>query len=381
MDRRSYLAAAGLVLAGCSGTPTDTATQSPTETAMSTMTATATDTATPTDTETPSPTSEPTPTATPEPSEVELQLRAAIEDLDAALDAFDPLNGTILDVTATSVPFSQQEVRNALNPAQDHLDTAADEMTAETPDELRTQHQRLTGVHWYLWWAAPAQVEIKSAAEDLLTIETAAYAGADLEMEQSAGLFEDDIDTVQTNLEKLRRDSDPEDATAPTELTEELYREKLNQFEAEIVDMEELVSFFKEFLEIVTDVETAIEDYEDRAYEEASSGFYSASSSFETQAESLNSDDYRDEFSRMIERTICVAEAMAQGCSELDVAATAGMNGNESKQETARENAKREFEQCDLVFEHMGFLAEFFDADSRSSLAGVLGKFSALLGS
>lgn len=378
MDRRTYLTAAGVVFAGCSSSPTETETPTSSDSPTETATPTQTPTDTPTDTPTASPTAEPTPTETPEPTQAEIQLQRAIEDLDKALDQFAPLDRPMIEVTAMSAPFSQRDVRDALDGARGHLGAAKDKMTDDTPDEVRKLHRQLTGVFWFFWWAAPVQVAIKSAASDLLTIESAAYAGNGLKLNQSKEIFLDDIDEVEANLDKLRRDSDPEDANAPCELTEEEYHEKLNQFESEADDMEELVTFFDEFLPVVSTVADAIEDYEDESYGKASSGFYSAGSSFEDRAESLSPDDYRDEFSEIVDRAVCVSEAMAAGCRELDVAATAGMNGNESKQETARENAKEEFEQCDLVFEHMGFLREFYP-ERNSSIAGFFHSVSLLL--
>jgi len=377
MDRRTYITAAGLVLTGCSGTLEETETASPTSSPTSTRTPT--DTATPTETETASPTPEPTPTATPEPSEVEVQLQAAVDALDAALAEFSPKNGSILNITATSGEFSRSDVAGHLDVADEHIGNAENELSEETPSELRTQLERLTGVHWFFWWGIRAQQAIKSAARNLSKIEDAAYRGDDLELNQVSDIFEDDIRAVQTNLDRLDDDSDPEDATAPCALTEEEYREKLSQFRGEVDEMEELAGSFDDLLSAVLDVASGIEQYEDRSYDNASTEFYSASSAFEDLAESLSPDDYRSEFHNMVERAVCVSEAMAEGCSELEVAATAGANGNDTKQYGARQNAEDEFEDCDLIFEHMAFLAEFYDVDTSSSLGDVLGTLNAIL--
>jgi len=380
MDRRSYIVGAGLFLTGCSGTSTETSEPTATDTRTSSSTPTLTETETPTETATPSPTDKPTVSPTPEPSDLEIQLRRAIEDLDTALNEFALQNGTIYDITATSGTFSERGVRKAVENARGHLGAAEKEVSEETPEELRTQLERLTGVRWFFWWAGPAQAAVKNAGSDLRDIERAAYAADDLSLGSNIDYFKSDIDSTQTNLDKLTRDSDPEDAAAPCELTEEQYRKKVAQFEAEIADMQELVKIFQKFGRLVEQVRSGLDNYEAESYENASSTFYSASSSFEDQAESMSENDFQETFNSFVNRIICVSEAMSAGCSELDVAATAGMNGNDTKRRVAERNAEDAFEECDLIFEHMTFLAEFYDIDTSSSLSGFIGSITTLLG-
>jgi len=377
MDRRAYLAAAGLLLAGCSGTPgEETASATDTATGTSTPSPTASPTASPTDTETesPTPTEEPTPTATPEPSDVEIALRNAVADLDTALEEYSAPNFTFLETNARLGEFSQSSVRSPLSDAKGHLNTAEQEMDEGTPEELRTRHQRLLGVYWFFYWAGPVQTNLKDVMGDLRSVENAMYATDSFQENIARENVQEHVDEIDTNLDKLKRDSASEDATAPCALTEEQYIAKVDQFDAERGDISQLLDLFTEFGGVISNVASGLEDYNSGDYTSASATFYEASTAFAEYEESLSADDYQSPFEEFINRLSCVAGAMATGCDHLDTAATAGSNGNEAKRDAARSNAQDAFAECDIVFERVTPVAEFFGVDGQESLGEVVSR-------
>jgi len=362
MDRRAFLAAGGLVLAGCGGTPED-GTTSPTDTATLTETASPTETATDTPTDSPTETEEPTPTETPEPSDVELALRDAVDDLDTALEEYPAPNHSFLETNAGSGEFSQSNVRSPLSDAKSHLNTAEQEMDDDTSEELRTRHERLLGVYWFFYWAGPVQTNLKDVMGDLRSVERAMYAADSFKQRTAIDQVREHVDEIDENLEKLKRDSEAEDATAPCELTEEQYTAKVDQFDTEREDIGRLLDLMTEFGRVISDVASGFEDYNNSDYTSASATFYDASSAFAEYEESLSTDDYQSPFSGFINRMSCVAGAMATGCEHMDTAATAGSNGNDGKKESARSNARDAFDECDTVYEQVTPVAEFFDVE------------------
>jgi len=381
MDRRAYLTAAGLLLAGCSDTPaTDTNTSSPTNSPTATPTASPTPTSTATETPTATETSTPTQTPTQGPTEAERQIRRAANDLDATLEEYSPQNRSFLDVTATTGGFSQSAIRSHLYNAKKHLRNAKSEMTNETSDEIRTRHKRLFGVYWFFYWAAPVQKGLKAVVGDLKDFQNETYANESFQAKSTRDEITDKLDTIDDNLDKLKRDSNPEDATAPCALTEEQYREKLSQFEGERKDVKRLLDLFEELQGAISEVSTGLEAYENGNYTNASGSFYNASSTFRSYADDLNTDDYQPSFSGIVSRIICIAGAMANGCSRLDTAATAGANGNSAKRKAAEEDAREAFEECNAVFKRVTPLAEFYGVDDgQESLAGLAGRAVELL--
>ncbi len=385
MDRRAYLAAAGLFLAGCSNAPetetdpTSTSASSSDTSATATPSSTETESPTPTNTETQTPTEEPTPTATPAPSEVELELRSAVEDLDAAFEKYSAPNMTLMETNATTGKFSMSGVRADLSNAEAHLHNARQNVGDDTSEELRTRLKRLAGVHWFMYWGAPVQTQLKDAIPDLRSLENAIYANDQWDEGQAIDELREHTDAIDKNLEKLKRDSDPDDANAPCELTKEQYIAKLDQFEGERQDIDDLVDLFRDFGSVISDVESALEDYNKENYTDASAAFYDASTVFSDYEESLSTEDYRPAFSSIINRMNCIADAMATGCGHLDTAATAGSNGNSSKRKSARENARDSFEECDAVFNRVTPVANFYDVDNQESLAGIFGQTASVL--
>ncbi len=373
MDRRTFIAAGSVLLAGCSNSSnTDTASSTPTSTASPTSTSSPTATESPTPTQTPTETASPTQSPTPEPSEVELALEAAVEDLDAALEAWSAPNYTLLETNARTGQFSQRSVRDELDKAKKHLGEAKNEMGDETPQELNDRHKRLLGVYWFFYWGGPVQAGLKETLRDLTSVEKEVYSTDSFQRNVEIDKVEEHFKTVDENLEKLRRDSSPTDAQAPTALTEELYRSKLAQFEDERSQMESMLDLFRDFSRTMRETVSGLESYNNGNYTDASAAFYNASTAFSNFEDNLNPEDYEPSLRGIIDRLICVSSAMAPGCSDLDTAATAGSNGNDSKRDSAKENAKADFEECDVVFDHVHPLADFYGVETTNSLIDVV---------
>jgi hypothetical protein len=51
---------------------------------------------------------------------------------------------------------------------------------------------------------------------------------------------------------------------------------------------------------------------------------------------------------------------MAAGSADLDTAAQAGADGNDERQQSAEENARTDFETCNLVMQEIDAVADFY---------------------
>jgi uncharacterized phage infection (PIP) family protein YhgE len=299
MDRRSFVVAAVLALAGCGQSPaTETSTETGTATATPTAAPTSTPTETPTDTPTETPTETPTdtPTETPELSQREQRAATALtnatRDLTQAIDAYVGEDGdSLADVSAASESFDRIRVISAISDADDHLETARDTASSR-------QQARLAGVE--------DAREFLRLSVDAQTALVEAYG----EVERGRdGVDDEDADTVESAVRGLRdsrrsaetwitritEQTDAEPVSAVPALPVSEYEAKVGQFEAELAGFESLGGFLDRLREAVATLNDAERfdrvEQERRAREnaqEAATAFDSVASELRTFAADLS---------------------------------------------------------------------------------------------
>ncbi len=289
---------------------------------------------------------------------------------------------TFLETNTSTGPFPRREVREHLSAAKEHLYTAEQEMSDGTPSELRTQQQRLFGVYWFLYWSTSIQERINETPDSLESVENVMYTGNLRRVNDRRDSFEGEIESIASDIDDLEEDSDPEDATAPCELTQDQYTAKVDQFNTGVADLEAIVEELDDLRRLISDLADGLGRYNAEDYSDASTTFYEVTNSFSEFASNLDVDAYQPAYNGTLNRMSCAAEALSVGCGELETAATAGSNGNSSKQEAAEDNARDSFEECDVVFDHVTPLIEFYGVgEDQQSLATLLGKATAIFGS
>ena len=303
MDRRSFVAAALLTVAGCGQSPTTetptatgTATETPTQTATSTATETPTETATETPTQTATETPTETATETPELSQREERAATALtnatRELTQAIGTYvGEDNDSLVDVSAASESFDRIQVIGDISDADNHLETARDTASSR-------QQARLAGVE-----DAREFLRLSVDAQTAL-IETYGHVerGRDAVSDENADAVESAIRSLRDSRRRAERwftriteQTDAEPVSVVPALPVSEYEAKVGQFEAELAGFESLREFLDRLRAAVATLSDAKRfdrvDRERRAREEAqeaATAFESVASELQTFAADLS---------------------------------------------------------------------------------------------
>ncbi len=282
MDRRSVLAAAVALLAGCGQSPspdtststtgTGTATQAPSSTVTPTQSPTATATEEPTATATEEPTETTTPTETetetPELSEREeraaQELDRAISDLSQAVAAYTgSASESLVTVSAASRGFSRSAVLTELTDADDNIENARRLVSGRQQPRLAA----VESARRFLRLSIDVQPRLiaafgaaESARDAIAEQQASELETATRELREERGDAEDPLDRIES-------ETDAASVSVVPEISESEYGAKVAQFAAEIDGFGSLADFFDRFLTAVA----ALNDAErfDRAEREA----------------------------------------------------------------------------------------------------------------
>lgn len=340
MNRRYYLSVVGAgLLTGCAsdGETADASTGD----ATSTPTATETPTETPIRTETEAPDETPTETETPDDTEIELpddpnpDLESIETDVAAAIDTYTDSGGPNNNAFSDIRPTERVNTSNMRNPLFDARDTRDDIDRSVLSSDEQTRYDQLEGAYWFAWWLVPAHNGLYEAYRNL-------QSGWDYILNRNWGNAESTWNNVtrgtneaQTNLDRLKNNSDSSDMAGFERLSPDDYTAKVDQFEMLKNSMEELGGLMASIAEGF--------QYYDAGGENA---YFNAEQNFSDAAETLEEGDWGSLFNVLVEDAICVADAMANGCELLD---RAQRTFDEDRGRALVEDAQDEFDECEIV--------------------------------
>lgn len=265
MQRRSFLIASSVILAGCNRLPsttpspsdgTGTATTQPGETATSspTETGTATDTETesPTDTETPTETATDTETQTPELSDREQrareELQRGLRELNTAVYTYAKReNGSLLDVSAATTGFPRIQVIGDIADADDSIDKARSLASQRQQPRVAAAEE----ARRFLTLAVDVQTRLIAAYGQASRARDAVVDEADGTIEKATRELRDKRRQANTPFESIQAETDATDVSIVPAIPTSDYEGKVAQFETEIDGFASLANFFDRLREAV----------------------------------------------------------------------------------------------------------------------------------
>ncbi|AUV81688.1 hypothetical protein C2R22_08500 [Salinigranum rubrum] len=270
MDRRSVLAAAVALFAGCGQSPspdtstptagTGTATQAPSSTATPTEepTATATEEPTATATETEEPTETPTETETPELSEREeraaQELDRAISDLSQAVAAYTGnASDSLVTVSAASQGFSRAAVLTELTDADDNIENARRLVSGRQQPRLAA----VESARRFLRLSIDVQPRLIAAFGATETARDAVVEQQESTLETATQDLREERDDAEEPLDRIESETDASGVSVVPEISESEYGAKVAQFGTEVDGFGSLADFFDRFLTAVADLNDA----------------------------------------------------------------------------------------------------------------------------
>lgn len=299
MDRRSLLATAAALLAGCGQLPsTDTSTpspgtgtatqapstttppQSPTDEPVSSPTATATDE--PTQTE--SPTETETPALSEREQRAERALRRAITELNRAVESYVGNEGdSLVDVDAATQAFSRPVVLSDLSDADDHITTARQLVSARQRPRL----EAVENARRFLSLCIDTQPRLIAAFDLVETGREDIDNQREVALENTTRDLRAERRNAEQSLSRIEAETEASRVAVVPAIPEDDYDAKVAQFAAEVDGFGSLADFFDRFLPAVTALNDAERfdrvDRERRAREEGQA----AADAFDTLATDL----------------------------------------------------------------------------------------------
>jgi DNA repair exonuclease SbcCD ATPase subunit len=328
MDRRSFLVAALLSVAGCGQTPSDgtptTAPSTETETPTATRTATPTETPTATETETPTATETETPTATetpelsPQEERAAQELNAAIRELTQAVNTYaGSEGGSLTDVSAATRSFPRVPVLGDLSDVDDHIEAARSRVSARQ----QARFAAVVDARQFLGLCVPTQEELIAAFGEVQRGREAVDAENSDTVDSAARELRDRRRRANRQFTRITEETAAEQVSVVSALPVSEYEAKVGQFEAEIAGFGSLADFLDRFTVAIVNLNDAERfdrvEQERRARENAQA----AATAFESLAADL--------------RTF--ASELSEGGAALESISTALADLAEAKGENARE--------------------------------------------
>lgn len=363
MYRRAYLSLFGAIgSAGCTSSrgtesteTTDARRTTATETHTSEDVATTANPSTPTD----RPTETETERASETPDAVDRTLDRAAADLNEAVegyaDAAGPNRG-FHELNATS-GFSFEDNAKPLYSARSRFN----DVQGETDESQRERLSHLREVYWFLWWTGKTLTSLDHAFYRVNTTTSTFYDGEYARVESHANQTTEEIQRAEEMFASLKEDCSPEGLDATDGFSADDYSKTVTQFETEITQLTRFTEIIVRLADHAVDLRRGFDQYLHEEYADASGTFYAVSDEFDTLHETITAIDAVDAVESPFDEFRCLCDAFSNGSAVLDEAATAGSNGIPEKQETAEDNAKEEFESCDLVMQRITMVSEFFD--------------------
>ena len=263
MDRRSVLAAAAALLAGCgqqpstdTSTPTGTATRTPT--ATSSPSPTETPTASPTETAEPTETPTATETETPELSEREERaaqaLDRAISELSQAVSTYVGNAGdSLVDVSAATENFSRTAVLNDLSDADDDIEDARRLVSSRQEPRL----EAVETARRFLRLCLDTQPRLIAAYGEAERARDAVESQRETEVEGATADLRDERQDAEAGFDSIESETDAERVSVVPAIPAGDYEAKVAQFGAEVDGFGSLADFFARFRPAIVDLNDA----------------------------------------------------------------------------------------------------------------------------
>lgn len=309
MKRRAVLAAVA-TMAGCSGSPSTTATRSPTVSPTSTSTATPAHTTSPTPTDTP--TDEPTATESPTPEGKAVavdHIDEANEELVDAVDTYTEAAGANSGWTEVG-PDDDVDVEGV----QYYLERARDEIQDGQEHAVGEQRQRLTDINivrrfiddivelhgrrQVIWRNVTTGIESTIAEE--FSVAADAFDTASNRQDVFEARIGDATDAVN-----------PEAASATPAITADEIRQTIDVLRRESATAGETPSFFSEYREEWPHLGQGRDFYFNGEFIAARNEFFQCKGPFRSAADTLGGIDPADPYQPEVDRIQCLSDAVA----------------------------------------------------------------------
>jgi hypothetical protein len=287
MDRRSLLATAAALLAGCGQLPSTDTSPSPPGTGTASPSGTTTPSPSPTEEPAASPTTTPTdeppqtesPTATETETETpalsereeraERALTRAIDDLGRAVEAYVSNEGdSLADVDAATRAFSRPAVLSDLSDADDHITTARRLVSARQRPRL----EAVENARRFLGLCIDTQPRLIAAFGLVEAGRENIDGQEEVGLENTTRDLRTERRNAEQSLSRIEAETDAARVAVVPAITESDYDAKVDQFAAEVDGFGGLADFFDRFLPAITALNDAERfdrvDRERRAREE-----------------------------------------------------------------------------------------------------------------
>jgi exonuclease VII small subunit len=286
-------------------------------------------------------------------------------NLDDAASHLTAAYNSYLDYGADEATFHDIDASVSVPPERlglsEHLYSARDALHSAENNSL-TQAQRTTvidlwGVQWLFWWLWSIHDSLHEGYRDI-----GAAWEALLVFHEPRDWVRDAserLEAVETDLNKLRQDSDPTHMESFEPLSETDYRQKITRIEKDAALIRTLGDLFADELhESLARLEFGIAALETEEYLRALEALEGAT--FGAIIDQIRDIEWTQPFVSIVEQLVCLSQTLDNGTRALIEVALAGADGNSVTASYKKRQSKEQFTTCDLVFKHLHFVKQFY---------------------